>query len=91
MEYTIRIKKDSKSGWLTGQCEQLPEAITQGKDLEELMFMMEDAIKLVLECKRDEFREQLDDKINTIVRKLRMRNETNPAAKIFRRKRMHTV
>jgi len=52
MEYTIRIKKDSKSGWLTGQCEQLPEAITQGKDLEELMLMMEDAIKLVLECKR---------------------------------------
>jgi len=59
MEYTIRIKKDSKSGWLTGQCEQLPEAITQGKDLEELMLMMEDAIKLVLECKRDEFRSQL--------------------------------
>ena len=56
MEYTIRIKRDSKSGWFTGQCEQLPEAITQGKDLEELMFMMEDAIKLVLDCKRDEFR-----------------------------------
>jgi len=90
MEYTIRIKKDTKSGWLIGQCEQLPEAITQGKDLEELMFMMEDAIKLVLECKRDEFREQLDDK-NTIVRKLRMRNETKPAVKVFRRKRMHTV
>jgi len=48
MEYTIRIKKDKKSGWLTGQCEQIPEAISQGKDLEELMFMMEDAIKLVL-------------------------------------------
>jgi len=90
MEYTIRIKKDSKSGWLTGQCEQLPEAITQGKDLEELMFMMEDAIKLVLECKRDEFREQLDSK-NTVVRKLRMENETKPVVKIFRRKRMHTV
>jgi len=29
MDYTIRIKKDNKSGWLTGQCEQLPEAITQ--------------------------------------------------------------
>ena len=55
MEYTIRIKKDSKSGWLTGQCEQLPEAITQGKDLEELMWMMEDAINLVLECKRSTY------------------------------------
>jgi predicted RNase H-like HicB family nuclease len=55
MEYTIRVIKDPKSGWFTGQCEQLPEAITQGKDLEELMLMMEDAIELVLECKRDEF------------------------------------
>jgi predicted RNase H-like HicB family nuclease len=90
MEYTIRIKKDIKSGWLTGQCEQLPEAITQGKDLEELMFMMEDAIKLVLECKRDEFREQLDDK-NTIVRKLKTGNETKPTIKAFRRKRVHAV
>jgi predicted RNase H-like HicB family nuclease len=51
MEYTIRITKDTKSGWLCGQCEQLPEAISQGKDLEDLMFMMEDAINLVLECK----------------------------------------
>ena len=90
MEYTIRIKQDTKSGWLTGQCEQLPEAITQGKDLEELMFMMEDAIKLVLECKRDEFREQLDD-TNTIVRNLIIGNETQSADKAFRRKRVHTV
>ena len=50
MEYTIRITKDYKTGWLTGQCEQLPEAISQGKDLDELMFMMKDAIELVLEC-----------------------------------------
>ena len=90
MEYTIRIKKDSKSGWLTGQCEQLPEAITQGKDLEELMFMMEDAINLVLECKRDEFREQHEVK-NTIVRKLKIGNETKPVVKAFREKRLHTV
>jgi len=90
MEYTIRVKKDNKSGWLTGQCEQLPEAITQGKDLDELMFMMEDAIKLVLECKRDEFREQLDDR-NTIVRKLRIGNETKSVVKAFRGKRVHVV
>ena len=90
MEYTIRIKKDSKSGWLTGQCEQLPEAITQGKDLEELMFMMEDAINLVLECKRDEFREQNEDK-NTIVQILRIGNETKSSDKTFRRERVYAV
>ena len=57
MEYTIRIKRNKKSGWLTGQCEQLPEAITQGRNMDELMFMMKDAIELSLECRRDEFRE----------------------------------
>jgi predicted RNase H-like HicB family nuclease len=90
MEYTIRIKKDSKSGWLTGQCEQLPEAITQGKDLEELMLMMKDAILLVLECKRDEFRKQLGDK-KAMVRKLIIGNETKPVAQTFGGKRLHTV
>jgi predicted RNase H-like HicB family nuclease len=90
MEYTIRIKKDRKSGWLTGQCEQLPEAITQGKDIGELMFMMEDAIKMVLECKRDEFREQLDDK-NSIVRKLKIGNEKKSAVKAFGGKRVQVV
>jgi predicted RNase H-like HicB family nuclease len=90
MEYTIRIKKDSKSGWFTGQCEQLPEAISQGKDLEELMLMMEDAIRLVLECKRDEYRAQLDA-TNTQVRILSIGNETNPAIKAFSGKRMHAV
>ena len=90
MEYTIRIKKDSKSGWLSGQCEQIPEAITQGKDLEELMFMMEDAIKLVLECKRDEFRAQLVDK-DTVVRELIIGNETKPTDKAFTGKPMYAV
>jgi len=90
MEYTIRIKKDSKSGWLTGQCEQIPEAITQGKDLEELMFMMEDAIKLILECRRDEFRAQLDDK-STMVQELIIGNETKPTDKAFRGKLVHAV
>jgi len=90
MEYTIRIKKDVKSGWLVGQCEQLPEAISQGRDINELMYMMEDAIKLVLECKRDEFREKFAVK-NTTVRKLRIGNETKTAVKVFRRKRMYAV
>ena len=52
MEYTIRIKENPQSGWLIGQCEEMPEAVTQGKDMDELMFMMEDAIELALECRR---------------------------------------
>ena len=46
MEYNIRIKKNPQSGWLIGQCEEIPEAITQGRDIDELMFMMADAIEL---------------------------------------------
>ena len=90
MEYTIRIKKDTKSGWFTGQCEQIPEAISQGKDLKELMLMMEDAIMLILECKRDEYRKELDD-AHTIVRRLRIGNETNPIVNTFRTERVHTL
>ena len=59
MEYTIRIKHNPESGWFIGQCEEMPEAITQGKDMDELMFMMEDAIELALECRRDEFQQNL--------------------------------
>jgi len=61
MEYTIQIKQNPQSGWFIGQCEEIPEAITQGKDMDELMFMMQDAIELALECRRDEFRQQYAD------------------------------
>ena len=90
MDYTIRITKDYKTGWFTGQCEQLPEAISQGKDLDELMFMMKDAIELVLECKRDEYRKQHSEE-NSIVKKLRIGNEKKSTIKAFKRLRVRTV
>ena len=55
MEYTIRIKKND-DGWLSGQCEQLPQAISQGKDLDDLMENMKDAIETVLDYQRETFR-----------------------------------
>jgi len=90
MEYTIRIKRNKQSGWFTGQCEQLPEAITQGRDMKELMFMMQDAIRFALECRRDEFREQYADE-SSYVRKLRIVNEKEPVIKTFKRKREFSV
>ncbi|MCL2131087.1 MAG: type II toxin-antitoxin system HicB family antitoxin [Lentimicrobiaceae bacterium] len=74
MEYTIRIEKDSKSGWLVGQCEEIPEAFSQGKDMNELMYMMKDVIALMLECRREDFRKKYANK-NAFVRKLRIENE----------------
>jgi len=90
MEYTIRIKQNPQSGWLIGQCEEMPEAITQGKDMDELMFMMEDAIELALECRRDEFRETFND-TNTIVRKIMLGNEEKFANKTLGRRELCTV
>ena len=55
MEYTISIETND-DGWLTGQCEQLPQAISQGENLDDLMENMKDAIELVLEYQRDKYR-----------------------------------
>lgn len=54
MEYTVIIHKDAESGWYTGKCVQVPGAMSQGKNLDELMENMKDAITLMLECYRDE-------------------------------------
>ena len=54
MNYTINIQKN-KNGWLTGQCEQIPEAITEGKDMDHLMKNMYDAITEALEIRKDDF------------------------------------
>ena len=48
MDYPIIIHKDEKTGWYTGMCEQVPEAISQGRSVDELMDNMKDAIELVV-------------------------------------------
>ena len=57
MEYTIIIEKNA-NGWYTGQCEQVPEAISQGATIEELKENMADAISMVIEFKKEETRKQ---------------------------------
>ena len=74
MEYTIQIRHNQRSGWFVGQCEEIPEAISQGRDIDELMFMMQDAIELALECRRDEFRLQYADE-GAFVQKLILGHE----------------
>ena len=87
MEYTIRIEKDEKSGWLVGQCEEIPEAFSQGKDIDELMYMMKDVIGLMLECRREEFREKYTNE-NAFVRKLRIGNEKKSIIKRAKREQL---
>jgi predicted RNase H-like HicB family nuclease len=52
MNYTVSIQKN-RNGWLTGQCEQIPEAITEGKDMDDLMKNMYGAISEALEIRKD--------------------------------------
>ena len=50
MEYSIIIEKNPETGWYCGQCKQLPEALSQGQTLDELMTNMKEAIELAIEC-----------------------------------------
>lgn len=57
MQYTVIIEKDPASGMYCGQCKQLPEAISQGSTVDELLLNMKEAIELAIECRDDEMRE----------------------------------
>ncbi|MDR0969063.1 MAG: type II toxin-antitoxin system HicB family antitoxin [Lentimicrobiaceae bacterium] len=48
MNYTIIYQKEA-DGWYSGQCEEVPEAISQAPTLRELKENIEDAIRLVFE------------------------------------------
>jgi predicted RNase H-like HicB family nuclease len=51
--YTIRVTEEEEGGY-SGQCAELPAAISQGETLEELPQNMKDAIQLVLESQQQE-------------------------------------
>ena len=51
--FTIRYNEEEEGGF-SGQCMELPGAISQGDTLEELKENMKDAISLILESIRDE-------------------------------------
>lgn len=56
MEYTIIIEKNQDTGCYIGQCSQIPEAMSQGKTLEELMENMKEAIELAIESRREDMK-----------------------------------
>lgn len=51
--FTVRLVKDSDSGWFAAQCVELPAAISQGRTEAEALRNVQEAIELVLES-RDE-------------------------------------
>ncbi len=52
MELTIIIQH-GEDGWITGQLEQIPAIITQGRTMDELKFMLQDALALYLEVQQE--------------------------------------
>jgi predicted RNase H-like HicB family nuclease len=68
-KFTILIQKDPiEEGDYSGQCLELPAAISQGETIDELKENMKEAIELALEIlkdlKKDAFVEELDVTIN---------------------------
>jgi predicted RNase H-like HicB family nuclease len=57
MEYTAIIT-EIEDGWYMGQCEQIPGAMTQGQTIEEVKENLKDAIALMLEDEREDFRKE---------------------------------
>ena len=51
--FTALIEK-SEDGWYVGQLEEMPEVISQGKTIDELMENLEDALLLFFEAQKEE-------------------------------------
>jgi predicted RNase H-like HicB family nuclease len=51
-KFTVRIK-ESKEGGYSGQCLELPGAISEGETIEELKENMKEAIQLVLDSMQE--------------------------------------
>ena len=52
MEYTVIVQKNPETGVCTGQCREVPEALSQGNTLDELLENMKEAIALAVECRK---------------------------------------
>ena len=51
--FTALIEK-SDDGWYVGQLEEMPEVLSQGKTIDELMENLKDALSLFLQAQKEE-------------------------------------
>ena len=61
MKLTAIIEK-SADGWYVGQIEEIPEAISQGKTIDELKANLVDALELIMQANREETERDYVDK-----------------------------
>jgi predicted RNase H-like HicB family nuclease len=57
MEYTAVFEK-TDDGWYVAQCEQMPNAVTQGRTIAEAKENLQDAIKMLLDIQKEEVEKQ---------------------------------
>jgi len=53
------IVNETKDGWFIGQVAEIPEAMSQGRSLEELKENIIDALKLALSIRKDEAKKEI--------------------------------
>ena len=54
MKYTVIVEKNPETAVYTGQCREVPEAVSQGNSLDELLKNMKEAITLAVKCRKDD-------------------------------------
>ena len=52
MKFTAIIE-EGENGWLVGQVEELPAAMSQGKTIEELKVNLLDALRMILDTNKE--------------------------------------
>jgi predicted RNase H-like HicB family nuclease len=57
LSLTAIIEK-STDGWYVGQIEEFPEAVSQGKSIDELKENLFDALRLIMETRKEKTQEQ---------------------------------
>lgn len=57
LSLTAIIEK-STDGWYVGQIEEFPEAVSQGKSIDELKENLFDALSLIMEAQKEKTQEQ---------------------------------
>ena len=60
MERFTAVFEKGENGWWVASCLKVPEAITQGKTIEEARENLKDAIHLVLEVRREDGEKELE-------------------------------
>lgn len=68
MELTILVQK-GENGYLIGQIQEYPEALSQGKTLDELKVNLKDALTLILDFQKEQLQKEYS-KIKVIRRRL---------------------